>query len=219
MGIWYKGIQYLQGFPPNSSGASSRVTQSRGWSRFVGFIPDKGIMEKTDFSKSCLDIKLLLFDCDGVLTDGRIILGGGGLDIKFFSTRDGLGISLWHKAGLSCGCITGRFSEALQRRAEELSFEELHLKADDKRAVVAGIRSRRNLSKQEVAYVGDDLNDLCVRPEVGLFFAPADAHQTVITRSDFHLGKPGGHGAVRETIDIILSEKRILDDLIAKHFE
>jgi len=172
-------------------------------------------MEETRFKEACTKIKILLFDCDGVLTDGRIVLGSNGSELKFFSTKDGMGISLWRKAGFSCGCITGRASEALQKRAQELGFEELHQKVADKRAVLRDILARRGLQKEEVAFIGDDLNDLSLLNQVGIFFVPADGHSEAQWRADRVLTKNGGEGAVREAVDLLLHGKNLLDQMVA----
>ncbi|NLI76985.1 MAG: hypothetical protein GX442_11160 [Candidatus Riflebacteria bacterium] len=176
-------------------------------------------MSPIDLNGACRPIKLLLFDCDGVLTDGGIVLGNGRFELKAFSTRDGMGIALWHRAGLACGVVTARFSEAVARRAQELKFEEVHQSAHDKRATVRAIRDGRGLRREEVAFVGDDLIDLPVRHEAGLFLCPGDAHPTVIAHADHRLQTPGGHGAVREAVDLILSAQNRLDDLIATYLD
>lgn len=172
------------------------------------------MLKREELKKKCSGIKLLLFDCDGVFTDGGIILGSRKNELKIFSTKDGLGISLWQKAGFMCGCITGRTSEALQRRAEELAFDELHQGVGKKREVVRSILKRRKISVSEAAYIGDDLNDLPILGNVGIFFTPADANQEVLKRADWVLASPGGKGAVREVIDLILTSKNMLDSLV-----
>jgi len=78
------------------------------------------------FANACKKIRMLLFDCDGVMTDGHVVLGDNDLELKFFSATDGIGMKMWHKAGMASGCITGRISTGLERRARELKFEELH---------------------------------------------------------------------------------------------
>lgn len=166
------------------------------------------------FTEACQTITFLLFDCDGVMTDGRIILGNNDLELKFFSTRDGMGINLWKRAGFSCGAVTGRSSSALKRRAEELHFDELHQGVSDKKSVLKEIMAKRNLSSSQIAYIGDDLNDLCLLTQVGLFFAPGDSCNAVKSRADHVLTVNGGRGAVRETIEIILDRKGVLETTI-----
>ena len=171
-------------------------------------------MEESAFKEACTKVKMLLFDCDGVLTDGRIVLGSNGSELKFFSTKDGMGISLWRKAGFLCGCITGRSSDALQKRAQELGFEELHQGVSDKRAVLEEIMVRRGLQRQEIAFIGDDLNDLCLLHQVGVFFVPLDGHSEAVWRADWVLTKNGGEGAVREAIDLLLNSKNLMEKII-----
>lgn len=166
------------------------------------------------FKNACLKIKMLLFDCDGVLTDGRIVLGNNGTELKFFSTTDGMGLKLWREAGFLAGSITGRSSEALEKRAGELKFAELHQGIVRKGDVLAEILKRRDLQPEEVAYIGDDINDLPVGTRVGLFFAPANHHPAIRPFTDYVLDAEGGHGVIREVVDIILGHKGLMENLI-----
>ncbi len=166
------------------------------------------------FKDACKKIKLLLFDCDGVLTDGRIVLGNDGIELKFFSTLDGMGLKIWHIAGLAAGCITGRASGALTKRAQELKFDELHQNIADKNEALDEILKRRGLSLEEVAYIGDDINDLPVGTKVGLFFVPANHHEVIRPYADYILSREGGYGAIREVVDIILTHKGLLEDIV-----
>lgn len=166
------------------------------------------------FNEACRKITTLLFDCDGVMTDGHVVLGDNNLELKFFSAADGIGLNLWKKTGKICGVITGRCSEALTRRARELRFDEVHQGIMTKGEVLADIMKRRNLKAEEIAYIGDDLNDLPVGTRVGLFFAPSNHHASIRPYADYVLTAHGGHGAVREVVDIILSRQGLLDDLI-----
>jgi len=175
------------------------------------------MMNTTAFQRACTRIRLLLFDCDGVLTDGRIVLGNGQDELKFFSTKDGMGIALWHKAGHLCGAVTGRSSEALSRRAAELRFDELHQGIGSKAAVIEEIITRRGLRIEETAYIGDDFNDLPAKRRTGLFFAPADAHPVVKLHADYILTCSGGKGAVREAIDLMLTHQGRLEALVDEY--
>ncbi|HAE41174.1 MAG TPA: hypothetical protein DCG57_21445 [Candidatus Riflebacteria bacterium] len=166
------------------------------------------------FKLSCQKIRMLLFDCDGVMTDGHVVLGNNGTELKFFSATDGIGLKMWNKSGLLSGSITGRASEGLERRAKELKFDELHQGVQRKGDVLAEIMQRRGLKPEEVAYIGDDLNDLPVGTRVGLFFVPANHHPSVRPYADYVLTAGGGHGAVREVIDLILTSKGLLENLI-----
>lgn len=166
------------------------------------------------FKEACQKIKMLLFDCDGVLTDGRIILGNG-VEVKCFSTTDGMGLKLWKTAGFLSGSITGRSSEALSRRAEELKFDELHQGIARKGGVFEEILNRRGLGAEEVAYIGDDINDLPVGARAGLFFVPANHHPVIRPYADYILNSTGGHGVIREVADIILGHKGLMEGLVA----
>lgn len=169
----------------------------------------------TAFKEACQKIKMLLFDCDGVLTDGRIILGSQNIEIKCFSSSDGIGFKLWKAAGFLGGSITGRFSEALAIRAAELKFDELHQGIARKGEVLDEIMQRRQLQPEEIAYIGDDINDLPVGTRVGLFFAPANHHPVIRPYADYILESKGGDGVIREVVDIILEHKGLMEGLIA----
>ena len=120
-------------------------------------------------------IKLLLMDCDGVLTDGRIWLFENGEEQKGFHTRDGLGIDLWHRAGLTSGIISGRESSAVQRRARALGMTYVSLGRSDKEQIFAETLSKARVTNEDVAYIGDDLNDIPLMLQSGLGVAVADA--------------------------------------------
>ena len=166
------------------------------------------------FKNACKKIKLLLFDCDGVLTDGRIILGSDGMELKCFSTTDGMGIKLWKTAGFLAGSITGRSSDALSKRAGELKFDELHQGIARKGGILTDIIQRRGIQPEEIAYIGDDINDLPVGSRVGLFFVPANHHPVIRPYADYVLDSRGGHGVIREVVDIILTHKGLMEDLV-----
>ncbi len=173
---------------------------------------------KLVFKEKCKKIKMLLVDCDGVLTDGRIILGSDSMEIKFFYAADGMGLMLWRAAGNMIGCITGRKSESMEKRAEELKFHELHQNVQDKGAVLDEILKKYDLDLSEVAYIGDDVNDLPVGMRVGLFFTPANRNTYVDSYSDYCLENKGGHGAVREAIDLMLIHQGKLDQVIKSKY-
>lgn len=171
------------------------------------------------FKIACQKIKILLFDCDGVLTDGRIVLGSNGTELKFFSTSDGMGLKLWRDAGFLSGSITGRASEALSKRAAELKFDELHQGVARKGEVLEEILKRRGIAPDEVAYVGDDLNDLPVGIRAGLFFIPANHHPEIRPYADIVLNASGGYGAIREVVDLILTRKGLMEGLVKSYID
>ena len=171
--------------------------------------------DAASLAKACKAIKLMLVDCDGVLTDGRIIHASDGTELKCFSTKDGMGVNLWQRAGFAFGIITGGTSEVVKKRARDLCCDEVHQGILKKNEVVEEILERRGLKPKNVVYIGDDVNDLPVLPLVGLFMAPADSTRHVLEKAHHVLGCSGGRGAVREAIEIILSQKGILDELVS----
>lgn len=153
-------------------------------------------------------IKLLLMDCDGVLTDGKIYFNERGEEIKAFNTKDGLGMVLLHRAGIMTGIITGRIFQGLERRAEELGVRFLRMGCDDKTEEFENIIAEAGVSPQETAYVGDDLPDIAILEKVGLAIAVADSAGAVLDAAHYITAKNGGEGAVREVADLILSTRQ-----------
>jgi len=153
-------------------------------------------------------IKLLLTDCDGVLTDGSLLYTFDGKRVmegaKAFHIHDGQGLRLAHEAGLKLGIISGRVSPALIARARELQIDHLHQGINDKLAVYEYIKNTEGLIDEQIAYIGDDLPDLAAMRRAGLAIAVADAVDEIRECAHFVTGKPGGRGAVREAIELIL---------------
>jgi 3-deoxy-D-manno-octulosonate 8-phosphate phosphatase (KDO 8-P phosphatase) len=154
-------------------------------------------------------IKLLLMDVDGVLTDGRIYYvphpKGGLFETKSFCARDGLGIRMAHAAGLKTGIITGRGSPVIEHRAQELGIQFLQQNALDKIGPYEKIRRAAGLRDEEVAYIGDDIVDLPILERVGLAIGVADGDPLLKPYVHYWTHSPGGLGAVREAIDLILT--------------
>lgn len=149
-------------------------------------------------------IKLVGFDVDGVLTDGRIIVHDDESETKNFHSRDGLGLKILKEAGLAAFIITGRRSKVVEIRARDAGISEVHQKVADKLPVFKEIIARHGLSPQEVAFAGDDLVDLPILKRVGLAMAPADACPEVLGAAHFVASLPGGRGAVRQMVEYIL---------------
>ena len=162
-------------------------------------------------------IRLVGFDVDGVLTDGRIIIDDEGRESKNFHSRDGLGLMILKRAGLEPILITGRFSRLLAVRAAELGLSELHQKVEDKWRVMADILARRGLTPGQAAFAGDDLIDLPILTRVGLALAPADAVPEVKAAAHFVASAPGGRGAVRQMIEYILKGQGRWDDVVRSY--
>lgn len=157
-------------------------------------------------------VTLLLMDCDGVLTDGRLYYSDMGETLKVFDVKDGQGISLWHAAGFQSGIITGRPGNGMvERRAAELGMHFVRDASTDKVADLKSILELSGVPAEFAAYIGDDIGDLDVMSSVGLSFAVADAVEIVKEQASFVLTRNGGRGAVREAIDLILSAKGLTD--------
>jgi YrbI family 3-deoxy-D-manno-octulosonate 8-phosphate phosphatase len=165
----------------------------------------------------CQAIELLLSDVDGVFTDGRVIYDNQGIETKQFHIRDGLGVKLWHRAGGRFGLVTGRSSHVVKLRAVELNIEIVRQGADDKLAVVKQIVAELGLKPEQVGYLGDDLPDLPVVQYVGLGVAVADASPELRQAAHYVTTVPGGFGAVRETIELILKSQRRWDDIVQRY--
>ena len=154
-------------------------------------------------------IKLLLMDCDGVLTDGRLYFSAQGEELKVFHARDGQGIVDWHKAGFRSGIISGRNSPIVELRAKQLGIEFVLQGRKEKISALNEIIASAKVSGDEVAYIGDDTPDTEVMPHVGLAVAVGDAHDLVKAAAQHVTRLGGGCGAVRELIDIILESKKV----------
>lgn len=153
-------------------------------------------------------IKLLLTDCDGVLTDGGVYYGESGEVLKKFNIRDGMGVERLRKfADVQTGIITGELSPSVAKRAEKLKISELHLGIKDKPAVLQEILSRLNLQSEEVAYIGDDTNDVEIMGLVGLTACPSDALIFAKRAANYICEAKGGEGCFREFAELIISNK------------
>jgi 3-deoxy-D-manno-octulosonate 8-phosphate phosphatase (KDO 8-P phosphatase) len=149
-------------------------------------------------------VRLVLLDVDGVLTDGRVAIHSDGSESKDFFIRDGAAMVWAPRLGIEVGLLSGRPSEATTRRAMELGVTLVSQSSTDKASGLADVLATRDYAEQEVAYMGDDLLDLPVFARVGLSAAPADAASEVIERADWVSRFGGGRGAVREFIELII---------------
>ena len=162
----------------------------------------------------CQAIELLLADVDGVLTDGRVIVNNQGIETKQFHIRDGMGIRLWQKAGYAFGVISLRSSQIVKMRAAELNIAIVRQGALDKLATTREILDELKLAPSQACYIGDDLPDLPVIRAVGLGAAVADACLEVRQAAAYVTSVPGGSGAVREVVELILKAQGRWDDVI-----
>lgn len=159
-------------------------------------------------------IKLFLMDCDGVMTDGHIWILEQNDDQKAFYSRDGLGIEALHRAGLSSGVITGRTSSALARRAHFLGMKYVRQGCPDKVQAFAEVVAEAGLTNDEVAYAGDDLNDIPLMLHSGLGIAVADAAAETRAHAHYVTQARGGGGAVREVVELILKAQGRWDEVL-----
>lgn len=157
-----------------------------------------------------LGIRLIVLDVDGVLTDGAIILDGKDSDTKRFHTLDGFGITLAKQAGIRFGIVTGRTSDAVKRRVDELKIDYYECGHFYKQEALQGLIASANLTPQQVLYMGDDVLDLVCKPLVEIFVAPANAAARVLQEADWVTSRKGGDAAVREMIEILLDAQGLL---------
>jgi 3-deoxy-D-manno-octulosonate 8-phosphate phosphatase (KDO 8-P phosphatase) len=175
--------------------------------------------ELAEIERRAARIKLLLMDCDGVLTDGRIELVGEADEQKFFHTRDGHGLVLLHRAGLSSAIISGRTSSAVSRRARELGITYLRQGALDKIKDFEELLAEAELEESEVAFIGDDVVDIPLMERAELAVAVADASPETRQAAHYVTQLPGGYGAVREVTEIILKAQGHWDDLMKRYLK
>lgn len=149
-------------------------------------------------------IKLTAFDVDGVMTDGSITYDENGVEYKTFNAKDGQGITMLNNAGIITAIITARNNGTVQHRAENLKFKEIHQGSKNKLETLKEILKKYSLNMDEVAYMGDDLPDLCILEKAGLSACPYDAVDEVKQAAHFVSSKNGGKGAVREFCELIL---------------
>ncbi len=161
-------------------------------------------------------VKLLLLDVDGVLTDGTLIYSSEGVESKCFNTQDGLGLRLLQDSGVEVGIITARTSPMVERRAKELGLAHLFQGHSDKLLAFESILKETGLRPPQTAYMGDDLMDLPILNRVGLSAAPANAVSEIRQRVHYTTERGGGRGAVREVCDLILEAQSNLERMRAR---
>ncbi len=163
-------------------------------------------------------IKIIILDVDGVMTDGKIIYGSNGDDVKEFDVRDGHGIKLAVRAGLDVAIITGRTSQIIARRAKELGIERVYEKALNKVEAFNDILKKGDYTAEETAYIGDDLPDIPVMRRAGFSVAVNDAVEEVAEIADYIAENAGGCGAIREILDIILKTQGKWESVMERYY-
>lgn len=164
----------------------------------------KDILEKAS------TIKLLIFDVDGVLTDGSLFFGDDGQEYKAFNSQDGHGIKMLQKHGVRCAIITGRTSNVVEHRMRNLGIDLLYQGQENKLEGFAHLLERVQLAPEQVAYVGDDVVDLPVMRKVGLAIAVRDAHPWVLQHAHWQTRRDGGRGAARDVCEMLLEAQGVL---------
>jgi 3-deoxy-D-manno-octulosonate 8-phosphate phosphatase (KDO 8-P phosphatase) len=164
------------------------------------------------------DIRLLLLDVDGVMTDGGIIYDGNGLETKTFNVRDGHGIKMLQRSGIIIGIITGRTSLVVDIRARELGIDLVYQGALTKLVSYTDVKLKTGLEDNQIAYMGDDIIDVPVMRRVAFAAAPVDAQDEVKAVAHYIASQPGGRGAVREVCDLILKGRGLWEQ-VAERYE
>ncbi len=171
-------------------------------------------LERLSPARRAARVRLVAFDVDGVLTDGRLYFDSRGEALKAFDVRDGFGIRLLRQAGIEMAIITGRSSGIVTARARDLGIDRVLQGQDDKRAALQRISADAGIAPQECAYMGDDWIDLSALALVGFAAAPADALPEVRDRVHWVAPSPGGRGAVRDLAQFVLKAQRRLEPLL-----
>ena len=159
-------------------------------------------------------IRMIILDVDGVLTDGGIVLGCEGQEFKVFDVQDGMGITLARMGGIKVGIITGRQSEPVAVRAQELHVDALYQKARNKLTAYTDLKERYNMDDSEICFMGDDLLDLSVMECTGVAVAVSNARDEVKKQADYVTVNGGGRGAVREIVERILKAQKKWDTIV-----
>lgn len=168
-------------------------------------------------AEKCATIKLILTDVDGVLTDGRVIFDNQGVESKQFNIRDGQGMRLWQQSGGQLGIVTGRSSQVVKLRAAELDIGIVRQGVKDKLPTVQAICEELQLDLTQVCYLGDDLPDWPVIKQVGLGVAVGDAAEELKQDADYITSVAGGHGAMREVIEVLLKNTNRWESVLRKY--
>ncbi|MGD8998828.1 MAG: 3-deoxy-manno-octulosonate-8-phosphatase KdsC [Granulosicoccaceae bacterium] len=172
-----------------------------------------------DILERAARIKMVVFDVDGVLTDGSLFLGDDGLEYKAFHSRDGHGMKMLKKCGVEIGIITGRTSKVVEYRMQSLGVEHVYQGQLDKRVGFQDLLQKTGLSAEDIAYVGDDIVDLPVMVQVGLAIAVADAHPLVLKHAHWQTSKGGGQGAGRDVCEMLMEARGCLDETLQAYLQ
>ncbi len=173
----------------------------------------------SEISAKIMPLKALIMDVDGVLTDGRVIIDSNGVESKQFDVRDGHGLKMLQRSGLTLALLTGRRSPVVSYRAAELGIDIVFQRCHDKLAAYNQIKQRLKLEDCEIAYVGDDVIDLPVLRRVGFAATVADADPELEAHVDWQSTRPGGRGAVRELSQLIMQVQGTWNQVRARYLD
>ncbi|MFN3478775.1 MAG: 3-deoxy-manno-octulosonate-8-phosphatase KdsC [Thermodesulfovibrionales bacterium] len=176
-------------------------------------------ISKKELTEIAKNIKLLILDVDGVLTDGSIILDNEGNEFKAFHVRDGHGIKMLYRAGIQVAIITGRYSKVVERRAKELGIKEVYQRCHIKSVAFDHLIEKSGLKPEEVAYAGDDIVDIPIFKRVGLSIAVSDATEETKAEAMMVTENRGGRGAVREICEFLLKSKGLWDSIMGEYLD
>ena len=167
--------------------------------------------------KKAAKVTLIIFDVDGVMSDGSLYYSNTQEELKAFNVQDGLGIKMLHAANIKTAIITGRQSEIVKKRARELNIEHLLQNRDDKLLAALELAKTLEIPIEHIAYIGDDLPDLSAIKTLGFGIAVLNASPHVKAVADYQTKLPGGHGAIREVCELILDAQNKLEAIIATY--
>jgi len=170
-----------------------------------------------DIQEKARNIKLVIFDVDGVLTDGSLFLGDDGQEYKAFNSQDGHGMKMLQASGVEIGIITGRSSEVVRIRMDSLGIKHVHQGKLDKLPTYLQLRDRLGLRDEEVAYVGDDVVDLPIMRRVGLAIAVNDAHPFVLQHAHWQTPHAGGRSAGRDVCELLMDAQGNLQSALESY--
>ncbi|MES9870806.1 MAG: 3-deoxy-manno-octulosonate-8-phosphatase KdsC [Sedimenticola sp.] len=167
-----------------------------------------------DILEKAAQIRMVIFDVDGVLTDGSLFLGDDGLEYKAFNSKDGHGMKMLQHSGVEIAIITGRTSRVVTQRMESLGIQHVYQGRLDKLPAYEELKQKLDLKDEEVAYVGDDVVDLPIMTRIGLAIAVQDAHKMVKQHAHWQTEAGGGRGAAREVCELIMEARGVLDETL-----
>ncbi len=170
-----------------------------------------------DIQQKAAQIRLIIFDVDGVLTDGSLFMDDNGQEYKAFYSQDGHGMKMLQSTGVEIGIITGRRSRVVALRMESLGIRHLYQGNEDKLPAFEELTAKLGLDKEQIAYVGDDVIDLPIMRRVGLAIAVQDAHPLVKQHAHWETSAPGGRGAAREVCELLMNAQGMLDSVLSRY--